>query len=69
MQVGSLGPPRPLDEAQRREALEDLDYLAQQAKLEPEDRKMGLITTVLSGLGRVLTLADRAHTVFQEASV
>lgn len=55
-----------LDESQKREVLEDLDYLAEQSTLEPAERKIGLAATVLAGLGRVLSFADQANKVWQE---
>jgi hypothetical protein len=55
-----------LNEDQRRQVLEHLDSLAEFGKLGPADRKRAVVTSILAGLSRLLSVAGQAHDVWQQ---
>lgn len=54
------------DDAQKNAILEQVEYVAQQAAAKPEERKSGMLRTVVSGLGSSLGAVADLATVWEQ---
>jgi hypothetical protein len=54
------------DDAQKNAILEQIEYVAGQAAAKPEERKMGLLRSVVSGLGSSLGAVADLATVWEQ---